>query len=327
MIRMEIDDFVEDNYDNEYAGEAWNKRVESMHLETLCRKFLQELSNECERKRRELTDELRTEIKFSSVGVNASNIQMEGITDTQSLLQLGALGIGLIFSGPIGIALGVLSFFFEDKAEKIRKQKAELASKLRDAMNPVVDKIGDYLIKEMSDNILHKGIDGLCNTLNEMDDMLFELASEEKNTAQYLNNKLYNLNAKLWNEAINYIRSLKSMDYCLYNTARIPGQIYYGIGTGTVSSEICKEMSILLDEKIEYISVPNVDNDDEAYIYKLWDIVTELIGEWHHEVLEFGNDDKIRLIHLENNRSLYNIKNGMGYRLMAQIQCEPIDEV
>lgn len=327
MIRDEIDDFVEDNYDNEYAGEAWNKRVESMHLETLCRNFLQKLSDECERKRRELTDELRTEIKFSSVGVNASDIQMEGITDTQSLLQLGALGIGLIFSGPIGIALGILSFFFDDKEEKIRQQKKELTDKLRTAMNPVVDKIGDYLIKEMSDNILHKGIDGLCSILNEMDDMLFELANEEKSAAQYLNNKLYNLNVKLWNEAISYIGSSNSTDYYLYNTARIPGQIYYGIGTGTVSPKICKEISILLGEKIDYISIPNTDNDDKAYIYKLWDIVTELIGEWHHEILEFGNDDKIRLIHLEDNRSLYDIKNEMGYRLMVQIQCEPIDKV
>ena len=327
MICNEIDDFVEDNYDNEYAGEEWNKRVESMHLENLCRNFLQELSNECERKRRELADELRTEIKFSSVGVNASNIQMEGITDTQSMLQLGALGIGLIFSGPIGIALGILSFFFEDKAEKIRKQKEELTDKLIEAMEPVVHKIDEYMINEINDNILHKGIDGLCSILNEMDDMLFELANEEKSAAQYLNDKLYNLNAKLWNEAITYIGSPNSTNYYLYNTARIPGQIYYGIGAGTVSPKICKEMSVLLGEKIDYISVPNADNDDKAYIYKLWDIVAELIGEWRHEILEFGDDDKIRLIHLEDNRSLYDIKNEMGYRLMVQIQCEPIDEV
>lgn len=327
MICNEIDDFVEDNYDNEYAGEAWNKRVESMHLENLCRAFLQELSDECERKRRELTDELRTEIKFSSVGVNASDIQMEEITDTQGLLQLGALGIGLIFSGPIGIALGILSFFFDDKEEKIRQQKEELTNKLIEAMNPVTDKIGDYLIKEMSDNILHKGIDELCNMLHEMDNMLFELANEEKNVAQYLNDKLYSLNEKLWNEAINYIYSSDDIDYFLYNTLRIPGQVFYGISEGRISPEVCKAMSILLGEKVDCISVPNFDNDKEAHINNIWDIVTELVGEWHHEVIDFGENEKIRLIHLDNNSSLDDIKNEIGYRLMVQIQCEPIDEV
>lgn len=322
MIRMEIDDFVEDNYDNEYAGEAWNKRVESMHLETLCRKFLQELSNECERKRRELTDELRTEIKFSSVGVNASNIQMEGITDTQSLLQLGALGIGLIFSGPIGIALGVLSFFFEDKAEKIRKQKAELASKLRDAMNPVVDKIGDYLIKEMSDNILHKGVDGLCDMLNEMDDMLCELASEEKKSAGYLKSKLFDLNTELWQKAFEYIKAHD--EYYLKYTARIPGQIFYGIGIGSVSTQSCFRMSKLLGEKLSYISIPEKQDDSETP--KVWTIIENWIGDWWNETIQFGKDEKIRLIKLNDKRSLQSIKDETNYRLMVQVRCEPILE-
>lgn len=323
MIESEIYDFAENNYDNEYAGEAWNKRVESMHLETLCRNFLQELSNECERKRRELTDELRTEIKFSSFGADASNIQMEGITDTQGLLQMGALGIGLIFSGPIGIALGLLSFLFEDKAEKIRKQKEELADKLKEAMDPVLNKISDYLLKEMSDNILEKGIDKLVFTLADMDDMLFDLASGERKMAKDLNYKLFNLNADLFIEATNYLQ--ENLTYTLYDMARIPGQVCYAFGTNIVSEYACQKISNLLEEQVIYIPIIDPKKDNEAYTNKINNIITKWMGEWEFKKFKFSEDGEIWIIYLKNIKPFQIIKNEVNYRLMEQIYCEPIN--
>lgn len=323
MIESEIYDFAEDNYDNEYAGEAWNKRVESMHLENLCRDFLQELSNECERKRRELTDELRTEIKFSSFGADASNIQMEGVTDTQGLLQMGALGIGLIFSGPIGIALGILSFFFEDKAEKIRKQKEELIDKLKEAMQPVLNKIDDYLLKEMSDNILKNGIDKLVFTLADMDDMLFDLANEERKMAKDLNYKLFNLNADLFIEATNYLQ--ENLTYSLYNMARIPGQVCFAFGTNIISENMCKKLSSLLEEQVVYISIIDPEKDNEAYTDKINNIITKWMGDWEFKKFQFSKDGEIWIIYLKNIKPFQTIKNEINYRLMEQIYCEPIN--
>ena len=323
MIESEIYDFAEDNYDNEYAGEAWNKRVESMHLENLCRDFLQELSNECERKRRELTDELRTEIKFSSFGADASNIQMEGVTDTQGLLQMGALGIGLIFSGPIGIALGILSFFFEDKAEKIRKQKEELIDKLKEAMQPVLNKIDDYLLKEMSDNILKNGIDKLVFTLADMDDMLFDLANEERKMAKDLNYKLFNLNADLFIEATNYLQ--ENLTYSLYNMARIPGQVCFAFGTNIISENMCKKLSSLLEEVVVYISIIDPEKDNEAYTDKINNIITKWMGDWEFKKFQFSEDGEIWIIYLKNIKPFQTIKNEINYRLMEQIYCEPIN--
>ena len=314
----EIYDFAEDNYDNEYAGEAWNKRIQSMHLENMCRDFLQDLSSECEKKRHELADELRTEIKFSSFGTDA-NIRMEEITDTQSLLQLGALGIGLIFSGPIGIALGILSFFFDDKEEKIRQQKEELVDKLKEAMEPVIKKIDEYIINEINDNILHKGIDGLGHTLNDMDKMLFKLASEEQQSASDLNSKLGNLNATLLFEATNYLQ--KDIDFSLYDIARIPGQIYYGFGKNNISTTICQELSNLLEEKITYISMPD-NNDNIAYNNRIRNAI--LLGEWTFKEFCFGKNGKILLIDLKDKKPFQILKNEINYRLIEQIYCSPI---
>lgn len=322
-ISDEIYDFAEDNYDNEYAGEAWNKRIQSMHLENICREFLQELSNECERKRRELADELRTEIKFSSFGADASNIQMEEITDTQTFARLGGIGLGLLIGGPIGIAVGVLSFLFGDsKAEKIRKQKRELREQLEEAMEPVIDKINKYVIDEICDNIIEKGIDGLGHMLDDMDKMLFKLASEEQQSANDLNSKLGNLNATLLFEATNYLQ--KDIDFSLYDIARIPGQIYCAFGTNNISPKTCQEISALFGEKLNYVLMPEPRNDDNtAYTNKINDIVTKLIGEW--EFIDFTfREEKIWLIDLKTKKSFQKLKDEMNYRLSEQIYCYPI---
>lgn len=322
-ISDEIYDFAEDNYDNEYAGEVWNKRVESMHLETLCRNFLQELSNECERKRRELTDELRTEIKFSSFGADASNIKMEEITDTQTFARLGGIGLGLLIGGPIGIAVGVLSFLFGDsKAEKIRKQKRELREQIEEAMKSALEKIDTYITGEINNNIIKKGIDGLGHMLNNMDNMLFNLASEEQQSANDLNSKLGNLNATLLFEATNYLQ--KNIDFSLYDIARIPGQIYCAFGTNSISPKTCQEISALLDEQLNYVLMPEPRNDDNiAYTNKINDIVTRLIGKWEFIDFTFG-EEKIWLIDLKTKKSFPILKNEVNYRLSEQIYCYPI---
>ena len=322
-IADEIYDFADKNYDNEYAGDAWNKQIQSMHLENMCREFLQELSNQCERKRRELADELRTEIKFSSIGVDASDIQMDEITDTQTLARLGGIGLGLFIGGPIGLAVGVLSFLFGDsRAEKIRKQKRELREQLEEAMAPVIDKIRNYIVDEICNNIIDKGIDGLGRTLDDMDKMLFNLASEEQQSANNLNSKLGNLNATILFEAANYLQ--KNIDFSLYDIARIPGQIYCAFGTNSISPKTCQEISALLDEQLNYVLMPEPRNDDNtAYTNKINDIVAKLIGEWEFIDFTFG-EEKIWLIDLKTKKSFPILKSEVNYRLSEQIYCYPI---
>ncbi len=322
-IDSEIDDFAYYNYDNSDAGDDWNKKVRAMNLEKRCGDFLQDLAKECEKKRRELTDELRTEIRFSSVNSDTGFISMDSITDTQSWFQLGALGIGLIFSGPIGIALGVLSFFFEDKQEKIRKQRRELKDKLKEAMYPVINKIDSCIVDEINNNILGKGLNGLRRNLVEMDEMLFELATEEKESAENLRDTLFKLNISLWASAAEYINVKNDEGAVLLYLGRIPGKIFQCIGEKNVPEKLCEQMSNLLDEKVVYISLPDDENESTD---KYFDIITDLIGEWHNETLEFGENGEIRLIELDSDQSIESLKYQNGYRLMQQIRCEPILE-
>ena len=327
IIEDEINDFAESNYDNEYAGIAWSTRIGSLHLEKICSAFLQELSDEAERKRRELTDELHTEVKFSTIGIDASNIKMEGITDTQSIIQigaLGALGLGLI-GAPIAIGIGLLAAIFGDsKEEKIRQRKRELKEQLHNAMKPVIDKIDKYILDEIFNNILEKGINNLGKMLYEMDTMFFELANDEQIKAKYLNNKLFKLNSHLWDEAIKYITSSNNMNYNIKYLSRIPGQISYGIGIDNIPTEICQNISALLDEKINYISLQEVDNSDINISSEIENIIIKWVGKYDDIVYGFDKSEQMKIMILEDSRAFEVVKNETNYRLMEQIRCIPI---
>lgn len=328
QINSDIEVFSEEYYESSYAGEKWNKHITSMHIEEKCMQFLQEIADECAKKRRELTDELKTEIEFNSTSIDASSISMDDITDTQGLMQIGALGVGLLFSGPIGIGLGLLSFFFEDRDEKRRKQQRELRNRLKEKMDPAIDQIEAHLIKELNDNILGKGINELKNLLVSMDYMLFEVAAKEADLAWDLRCKLYNLNAELLIEAEKYVMQThteisNTNDYCIYDTARIPGHIFYGLGTGNIPEKICKLISNILGEKTIYMSI---SEDEKERNEQRWDIITDWIGTWYTQAFEFNENDRIVLLDLPSNKSLQSLKNDTKYRLSEQIMGLPLFE-
>lgn len=74
QINVAVEDFVNRNYSNENAGKDWQKVVERMDLPQKCKNFLENLAEECERKRKDLSDQLTQEINTTSL------IQMDGTT-------------------------------------------------------------------------------------------------------------------------------------------------------------------------------------------------------------------------------------------------------
>lgn len=325
ILNDEIFEFSKYNYQNERAGEAWNKAVQSLHLEQMCNDFLEDIHWDCEKKRRELADELYEEMNALSIdGIDAGDIEMETIVDTRSLFKYGGIGAALLISGPagwiVGGAMGLLSFLFDDEDEKIRQQQEELRKKLHEVMDPEIPKIIDKIVDNINEFILGKEVDGLRNALDEMSNVFFKLALEEKNAAEYLNSKLFNLNADLWIEA--GIEKEIEDKYCLNYMARVPGQIFYGIGTGNVSEKSCAILSELLGEKLIYISLP--DEQDKSDTPKIWTIIEDWIGEWYDETIDFGEDEKIRLFKLIDNKPLQIMKNDINYRLAEQVRCQPL---
>ena len=225
-----IREFAEDNYENEDAGEDWKEYLqEELKLEADCMSFLQERANKCSRKRRELMDSLKTELTFAGVNVEFDDISMDSIFDTQFWGSAAAIAASLI-SGPIGIAIGIVTWLFgSSKEEKIREAKAKLRAALQDAMDECgyVDTLMAGVAKTMNEEIFGKGVEGLYNALAQMDAMLIGLAKEEATGAERLGVLLNQLNCQLLHEAEGYIAAQEGKNLVLSvdRIARIPGEV------------------------------------------------------------------------------------------------------
>lgn len=249
-IDNHIEDFVEDHYEGD-IGEEWKDYMEQeVCLEKKCSAFLRDIVKQCEKKQRELTDDLRTEIRFTPGLELETDLYESSISDTQSWMQLGAAG--LFFINPVaGIAVGLLSSIFGDsKSTKIRKQKAAIREKLGDAMQPLLDNIAEQLAGKIREDIIGRGIDELQNVLDAAGNRLLLLAKEEAGTAEHIGSDLAALNLHLWQEAENYTSASRHTD--ITALARIPGNRFLVLGKDDFPASARENIAHLLGEKVEY---------------------------------------------------------------------------
>lgn len=324
-----IAEFAEYNYDNEDAGEDWKEYLqEELQLEADCMSFLQERANKCSRKRRELMDSLKTELNFAGVNAEFDDISMGSIVDTQLLGSLAAIGASIIFSGPIGIVIGIGTWLFGDsKEEKIRKAKAKLRYALQDAMDECgyVDTLMDSVANTMNEEIFGKGVDGLYNALAQMDAMLIGLAKEEATGAEKLGVLLNQLNCQLWHEAEGYVAAQEGKNLVLSvdRIARIPGEVTVVYDTVNSFDGYEAQMTKLIGEKVELRILDNAGKFYGEMVKK----TEELIGSFRiEEVGAFAkvfNEDEVTVIQ-PTERKLAEIKVNDRYRLVYQYMGMPM---
>ena len=323
-----IREFAEDNYENEDAGEDWKEYLqEELKLEADCMSFLQERANKCSRKRRELMDSLKTELTFAGVNVEFDDISMDSIFDTQFWGSAAAIAASLI-SGPIGIAIGIVTWLFgSSKEEKIREAKAKLRAALQDAMDECgyVDTLMDSVAKTMNEEIFGKGVEGLYNALAQMDAMLIGLAKEEATGAERLGVLLNQLNCQLLHEAEGYIAAQEGKNLVLSvdRIARIPGEVTVVYDTVNSFDGYEAQMTKLIGEKVELRILDNAGNFYGEMVKK----TEELIGAFRiEEVGAFAkvfNEDEVPVIQPAE-RKLAEIKMNDRYRLVYQYMGMPM---
>ena len=270
-LKSQIDNesyqFSNVNYENENAGKDWEKVIERMNLPQKCQDTLNVLASECERKRRELSDLLTQELKFSiKSNTKTKDIEMGGTTPWGKIafqVAANALifvpGIGWAARIDIGVGGALLSFLFDNKEDKIRENKEKLRKQLRDGTYPMLDNMRSKLEETFKNEILTKGVDDFSNTLKEMSFMLARLGKAQYELANELAKKYYNLNLELLQQAIEYSRQpglLSSVEYI----ARIPGEEFFvaagrcSINTKTVSALLGEHLSIIkATDKLEDI--------------------------------------------------------------------------
>lgn len=323
-----IAEFAEYNYDNEDAGEDWKEYLqEELKLEADCMSFLQERSNKCSRKRRELMDSLKTELTFAGVNVEFEDISMDSITDTQLLGTIAGGALALVF--PVaGIAVTLINWLFgSSKEEKIREAKAKLRDALQDAMDECgyVDTLMDSVANTMNEEIFGKGVDGLYNALAQMDAMLIGLAKEEATGAEKLGVLLNQLNCQLWHEAEGYVAAQegKNLVPSVERIVRIPGEVTVVYDTVNSFDGYEAQMTKLLGEKVELRILDNAGKFYGEMVKK----TEELIGSFKiEEVGAFAkdlNEDEVTVIQ-PIERKLSEVKVNDRYRLVYQYMGMPM---
>lgn len=314
--------FAERNYENENAGEAWKEYLKyNIDIEGECKNFIQEINKDYMRKQRELMDDMKNDLHYAGVSIPTGDIAGESVVDTQAIAQIGVAIATLL--GPVGWVAGgigfLLTFLFENKEEKIRKQKAALREKLEEAMNDVIPKIGNKVIDVLNDNILNKGVDGLLTTLDKRDDMMMKLADEESSMAFEMSGELTLLNAYLWQEAEKYLGLSENE---IYDIARVPGTCLYAFGQKKYTpNELDSLAKLLLG--IGNLRYKQLNEDEKEKPYFIETARELFMNNIEVDSIDYGNDNKI--YHYEiHDFNMDELKEKWEYSVIQQIEPLPV---
>ena len=238
-MRDGIPSFSEDNYDRDDAGERWSKLIKDQGIERKVRKLLDEIVGECQSELSEFARQINVEVGFANDFVANRRISMDPVFDSKrawkwgTTILTGSLTIGaLLASAPfapvLGVAalvvgvVGLLSFFFEDREEKVRKQRRKLDRRLNKEVDKIERKMRKNLGNWFTQELLENQVRRLLNDLLAMTNGLFTLADRQRELAWILNRQQKKMHRILLLTALRQLERPDLIDLIL-DVARLPG--------------------------------------------------------------------------------------------------------
>lgn len=255
QLDNEIYYFSEGHYNDDRVNENWQQRLQNLKFDEKYQALLKEFASECERKRKELSDELTQELSYAFKGDMRTNISLEGTTPwgkylfAASNLLILVPGIGWGARIAIGIGSALFSLLFENKQEKIRKAKAKLREDLTAPSYEMLGKMHDQVINIFNNEILAKGVDEFWNLLAGYQFMLARLGDSQCTMASKLFSEFSDLNFKVLDEATAYKNAGSANG--VSDIPRIPGETMLVLGESSTLNT--KKLSDLLGEKVLFM--------------------------------------------------------------------------
>lgn len=254
QVRNRMDPFVDTYYESDKVGELWEEEIKSLNLHKQYNDFLQEIADECEKKRKELSDELTQELRFCFSGGANVDVDMGSTTPygkwawhiaTNALMFVPGIG----WAARIGIGIGglVIGWLFDDKEDNIRKNKEKLYDALVEGTSPMIEQMQANLIKTINEEIIDKGIEGFADTLKIMQYTLAQLGTSQCKLAMGLYGKYRVLNIEMFQKSLEYVDSSAFISD-IGAIARIPGKQFFLFAKKWHFDE--QKVSSLLGEKI-----------------------------------------------------------------------------
>ena len=258
-LESAISDFVRDHYEDKNAGKNWESRFKGLRFAEKYQQLLEDLVDECERKRKELSDELKKELPYVLQVDAKTNIQLDDATPWGQFIAGGvgaAGGVALAavaaelatsaLLGPVGVALSIAGiiggFLFNNRGENIRENKKKLADAISEPSREKLQSTHDHASSILVNDIHKKLIDDFSDSLADCQFMLARLGNGQSEMATTLFKKFSNLNAKLLIKAITY--KGKKFTPLFGKVARVPGEIIVAFAdSATLNS---KQLAALL---------------------------------------------------------------------------------
>lgn len=241
-LRQDVSDFAEEHYEDEHAGEKWDRHVKATGINQKSEKLLHHLNEDCKKAIQEIARELENEFSFVADFSADRSIKMDAIFDSKRWWKwgtsglAGGLGIAALFivaSNPIGWALGIgatvvgisgwlLSFCFSDREKKACQAREKLSKKLSDNINKMEHNLRKQLQDWFYKELLEKQIYALLNDISVVISALFELADAQRTLAWTLNDRIKCLGKILVEEGLKQVNA-SGMEYHIRDIARVPG--------------------------------------------------------------------------------------------------------
>ncbi len=328
-VKSEIKDYAFLHWKDKDAGKEWNSYINNhIDFKGRCAEFLQSIADDCARKRRELTDELQSTMRFKNTRFDIGKIEMGSILDTKSFAELALSLAGFAVGGWIGLiavtVVGeVVSRLMDTTEEKKKKQREKLEKAIEDAMMPQLDKLVKDMDKVIQKEIVAKEIGGLRSALDSMENMFFALAEEERNLAKVLCTRLDMINESLLHAVEQHLQhrigeAYTPDTYKISLMARIPNTEFICFGTGNIDDGHRKLIEETLGEPFHYIGWSDSLEKQGAYLDRY---MSQLLGDCKLVQQNYGKDGKLLTIVIEN--STISRQQDKAHRLINQLLCAP----
>lgn len=264
-LESEIYSFAEHYYQDDKVGDKWIKHFQELGFENRYKNLLTQLANECNKKRKELSDELTQQIKYSFKNDMKFNISLESTTPLGQyaamvlpnlLMFIPGVGWGLRITIMVG---GIIaSFLFGNKEEKIREAKEKLRADLGKPSFEALGAMHTKVVDEFNNVILEKGVDEFSDLLGDYYHMFARLGNSQTMIADHLCDEFGELNNILLGVAIEYKNAGSISDGM--GTLRVPGQKFILMAGDSNLDE--QAISSLLGENFIFIKSENDLRED-----------------------------------------------------------------
>ena len=236
-LRAEIPGFAEDNYESRDAGERWKYLVESQGIKQKADKLIQQIQCEVNCQMKEVSRQLKSELKFVGTFAGERRISMDSIFDAKRawkwMTTITASGLGLaaliLSSGPLGWvaaafgAIGyIFSWFFEDREEKARRQRKKLEDRLKSNVKEIERSLQKDLGDRFYQDLLKKQVNVLLQDFQPIISSTLGLADRQRDLAWRINKQQKELHRALLNKTLEQLGH-RSSGSLILDVARVPG--------------------------------------------------------------------------------------------------------